>query len=120
MARQKRTSKTIEHAQQRAASMASISHLLDLGNSLTLDNYNLAITNVQAKLDNYNTVLSAVDAAHRALKEAERSLADLSENMLIAVAYKYGKNSTEYEMAGGVRKTDRKRPVRKTKPEPVS
>ncbi len=39
--------------------------------------------------------------------------ADLTEQMLIAVAYKYGKNSSEYTMAGGVTKTTRKRVVRK-------
>jgi hypothetical protein len=29
--------------------------------------------------------------------------------MLVGVAAKYGKNSNEYKMAGGVRKADRKR-----------
>jgi hypothetical protein len=32
--------------------------------------------------------------------------------VLLGVAYKYGKDSEEYEMAGGVRKSKRKRPVR--------
>jgi hypothetical protein len=33
--------------------------------------------------------------------------------MLIAVAAKYGKDSYEYEMAGGIRKSERKRPTRR-------
>lgn len=48
------------------------------------------------------------------MQDTEKQLRDLSERMLIAVAAKYGKNSYEYEMAGGVRKSERKRPVRKT------
>lgn len=34
---------------------------------------------------------------------------NLSEKILIAVAAKYGKNSNEYEKAGGKRKSDIKR-----------
>ncbi len=37
----------------------------------------------------------------------------VSERMLIAVAAKYGKDSYEHEMAGGIRKSERKRPTRK-------
>jgi hypothetical protein len=36
-------------------------------------------------------------------------LGELSEKMLIGVAFKYGKDSREYEMAGGVRKSERVR-----------
>jgi hypothetical protein len=34
------------------------------------------------------------------------------------VAYKFGKESDEYEKAGGVRKSERKRPVRKASANP--
>jgi hypothetical protein len=54
---------------------------------------------------------------------AEKALADQTEKMLIAVAYQYGKDSNEYKMAGGTRKSalceiparGRKRPDRKVK-----
>ncbi|BAZ67792.1 hypothetical protein NIES4106_25490 [Fischerella sp. NIES-4106] len=36
-------------------------------------------------------------------------MGDISERMLTGVACKYGKDSSEYEMAGGVRKSDRVR-----------
>jgi hypothetical protein len=41
--------------------------------------------------------------------DAEKTLRDMSERMLTGVATKYGKDSDEYEKAGGVRKRDRKR-----------
>ncbi len=46
--------------------------------------------------------------------ETEKVLMAFSEKMLLGVAFEYGKDSFEYEMAGGVRKSQRKRPVRKT------
>ncbi|MEH2215395.1 hypothetical protein [Nostoc sp.] len=39
-------------------------------------------------------------------------MADYSEKILLGVAYKFGKNSHEYQMAGGTRKSERKRAVR--------
>ncbi|MEH2182149.1 hypothetical protein [Nostoc sp.] len=39
-------------------------------------------------------------------------MADYSEKILRGIAYKYGNNSHEYQMAGGIRKSDRKRTVR--------
>ncbi|MBD1873732.1 hypothetical protein H6F75_09580 [Nodosilinea sp. FACHB-131] len=53
--------------------------------------------------------------AGNAVKEAELVMRDYSERILLSVATRYGKDSDEYEMAGGVRKSDRKRPIRKPK-----
>jgi hypothetical protein len=36
--------------------------------------------------------------------------------MLAGVSSKFGKNSDEYEKAGGTKKSERKKPVRKPKP----
>lgn len=115
MARQKRISKVIDKAQHRAAGLASIHPDLDLGNSLGLATYKAMITETRNKLEAYNNALSVADAANNALKQSERELAMTTERMLVGVAFKYGKDSSEYEMAGGIRKSERKRPVRKSK-----
>ena len=41
------------------------------------------------------------------MEQLDKTLNDITEKMLIGVAYKYGKDSLEYEMAGAVRKSDR-------------
>ena len=64
-------------------------------------------------MTDYNKGLSNVDALQNRVNESEQRLAELSEQMLLGVAAKYGKNSSEYEMAGGVKKSDRKKPKRK-------
>lgn len=109
MSRRKRSSRVLDHADRRLAAMRSISLALDLGNGLTLEAYTEMVTDLRLKLGEYNTVLSKVDQVYNDLLTVERTLADFSEQMLLGVGSKYSKNSNEYEMAGGVRKVDRKR-----------
>lgn len=114
MARSKRSSKVLDKAERRIAAIKSISATLDLGNGYTVNSFNTIIEATRNKLSDYNSSLSTVDAAQTALVETEKKLMEVTEHILLSVAAKYGKNSYEYEMAGGIRKSERKRPVRKT------
>jgi hypothetical protein len=113
MARLKRSSKVVDKAERRLAGLVTISPDLDLGNGLTVQFFSAEIEKLRQRLTGYNSALAGIDAANNEILSAEKSLADLSEQMLIAVAYKYSKNSSEYTMAGGVIKTRRKRAARK-------
>src|ERR1035437_159082 len=116
MARIKRTSAAANKATTRAAALSSISPALDLGNGLTLAAYNTAIADIAAsntgKLALYNAALSTVDGQLNDLQAAEKALNTLGETILTGVGVKYGKDSNEYEKAGGVRTSERKKPVR--------
>lgn len=117
MSRQKKSSSQIvEKAQTRLAAVKSIDTNLDLGNGFSVQTYTSFLEDARTKLEKYNTVLSLLDDAYTEMSSAEKALADQTEQMLIAVAYRYGKNSNEYKMAGGTRKSDRKRPARKAEP----
>jgi hypothetical protein len=105
----KQSSLKLELANTRAAGLESIDPALDLGNGMTLVAYRAKITDTATKLSAYNTKLSEADDAQNAFQEAELVLADMSERMLAGAAAKYGKDSTEYEMAGGMKKSDRRR-----------
>ena len=113
MARPKRSSISLEKAERRAASLQSISTNLDFGNGLTLEAYNSLIEDLRNQLTAYNTILSTIDQARENLRDTEHRLTDFSERMLTGVATQYGKNSTEYTMAGGIRKSERKPRARK-------
>ncbi|MBC6436410.1 hypothetical protein FM036_46985 [Nostoc sp. HG1] len=122
MSRPKRGSKVLDRAQRRIAALKSISPTLDLGNGVTIDSFAALIKTTQDKLETYKSSLSTVDLTQGALEVAEKSLMELTEHMLLSVAAKYGKNSDEYKMAGGVRRSDvydglrlRKRPMRQPK-----
>jgi hypothetical protein len=118
MGRVRKTSKVLEMSQVRAGSIKSISPTLDLGNGLTAVAFDTAIASLQTKLADYNQALAAADEKANALALAEKEVRDLSERMLAGVAARFGKNSSEYEQAGGVRKSERKPPTRKAKTPP--
>ncbi len=89
--------------------------ILELSNSLSLENYVATIEQIRSKLEGYNSLLAKVNVARADLFEGEKQLQYMSEDMLIGVASKYGKDSYEYKLAGGTRRSERKRPVRKPK-----
>ncbi|PZO09939.1 MAG: hypothetical protein DCF25_21225 [Leptolyngbya foveolarum] len=113
MARRKRSSRVLERAQRRLDGVQSIDQKLDAGGGFTALGYQKMIAQLRADISAYNTALSTVDALTNKVAETELQLAEYSERMLLGVAAKYGKDSHEYEMAGGVKKSDRKRPARK-------
>lgn len=98
--------------------MDSIEAKLDLGNGHTLEMYWQAINELRAKQQKYNVLLSNVDNLYNEMLADERALGEMSEHMLSGVKVKFGRDSFEYEMAGGVRHSERKRPQRETKTVP--
>ncbi|MBD2299035.1 hypothetical protein H6G74_13115 [Nostoc spongiaeforme FACHB-130] len=112
MARKKRSSRILEKAEMRLASIKSISPTLDVGEGLTVTDYTEKIEKMRQLLEVYNTTLSSIDVLLTQIVENEEHLADYSENILRGIAYKFGNNSHEYQMAGGTRKSDRKRAMR--------
>jgi uncharacterized protein YciW len=104
----------LDRAQSRAAAIATIAETVELGGELTLAAYTASITEAQTKLNAYNTKLTDADTFRREFERIERNLADLSDRMLAGVGAVYGKNSDAYAKAGGVKKSERKRPSRST------
>ncbi|MBE9139770.1 hypothetical protein IQ254_21660 [Nodosilinea sp. LEGE 07088] len=109
MARAKRTSTTLQKAERRAAAMGSIKPNLDMGNGMTLVSFWADIDDLRDRQKKYNELLSTVDQLYNEMLAAEKALAEKSERMLNAVAVVYGRNSSEYEMAGGKRRSERRR-----------
>ena len=117
MARMKKTSKIITAARERLAGLKSIDPELDLGNGMTARNFETKIDTAETKLGTYNTTLSTADEQLGLFEVSEDDQKDFHERMLLAVATKYGKDSIEYEQAGGTRKSEiRRKPKPKTPP----
>ena len=113
MSRKKRTSRMLEKAELRSAGLKAIDPGMNFGDARNMTNLTTQIEQLRTKIDAYNTALAIIDSSKTEIEALEKSLGDLSDQMLIGVAFKYGKDSREYEMAGGVRKSQRKRPVRR-------
>lgn len=113
MVKKKSICRPLDKAKVRLDGIQSIDTNLDLGVGLSAKGYTQKITGLQQKISTYNQTLSDVDELRSQIAEAEKDLSDYSEQILLGVAARFGKNSFEYEKAGGVRKSERKRPARR-------
>lgn len=109
MVYQKRNSTILEKALARLQGLESLNPQLNLGNGLTLQDYATLIKLALQQLQAYNISLAAADRDRIEFAAAEASVADLSSRLLSAIAATYGKNSKEYEIAGGKVRTNYKR-----------
>ena len=116
MARIKKTSKIIEDAKTRLAGLKSIDFNLDLGNGITVAVFEDKLKKAGDSLESYNTSLSIADEKRNTFEIAAADLNDMYERVLLGVGAKFGKDSIEYEKAGGTRKSERKRPSKSEKP----
>jgi hypothetical protein len=113
MAFQRKSSKVIADALTRLANLKAIDPDLDLGNGLTVAAFEAKINKTQASEDTYNGQLAQADAGGNDFRADEKDLRDMSSQMLSGVKVKYGRDSNEYEMAGGTRLSDRKKKSKK-------
>jgi hypothetical protein len=116
MSRTKRSSKALEQAERRVAGLKTIDENLDLGTGLTVVAFDTDINGLRDKLNEYNRTLALLDEKLNDLEASEKVVKDKSVRMLNGVAAKYGKDSSEYELAGGVRTSERKKSARKQQP----
>ncbi len=98
---QTRGSDAIDKAQRRIALLTSIDANLDLGYGLTVGLYREKIESSRTQLEVHDRLKSDFDESCKAMKQTEKELSELSERMLNAVAVKYGRNSVQYQKAGG-------------------
>lgn len=113
MARLKRGSTVLETARERLASLKTITPKPNFGPTLDLDQYEREIDDFTSTLDRYNATLTLLDTLQNDLVREEASLREKNTRMLAATGAMYGLNSNEYEIAGGTRSSERKRPTKK-------
>ncbi|MGB3296682.1 MAG: hypothetical protein WBA76_00325 [Phormidesmis sp.] len=116
MVRTKKTSPIIAIAQSRLSGMKSVSDKLDLGSGCSTATVEAKIKEALAKLENYNKLKFQTAAAMTEFEQTEKELARLSKQILLGAAMKFDNDSKEYEMVGGVRMSDRRRPQSQLKP----
>jgi hypothetical protein len=109
MGRKRRNSPVLEKATTRATNLKAISPTLDLGPGLTLVEFEQTIAEFRAAQDEYNTLIAALDEKKNTLEAKEKALDELNSRMLAGVGARWGKNSSQYEQAGGTRTKERKR-----------
>ncbi|WP_445635200.1 ATPase involved in DNA repair [Nostoc sp. DSM 114161] len=107
MYRKKRSSNVLEKAEQRVIGFKSVDSNLDFGDSISLKYLTELNGQLRNKIDQYNMMLTDIDTTKEEIETLEKIICETSERLVNGVASRYGKNSREYEMIGGVRKSDR-------------
>jgi hypothetical protein len=103
----------IAQAKVRSNNLKSISPTLDLGGGLTVAAFDALIAEGETALDDYNQTVATLDEKGNRLDALLKRISEMSARMLAGVGARHGKNSSEYEKAGGVRTEEIKR-TRKT------
>jgi hypothetical protein len=105
----------MKELEQKIAGMKSIDKNFDAGNSVTLEAAEAVLADSRASLEDYNSTLALADEKQNVFESKDRSARDFNRKVLPAAGLKYGRDSSEYEKLGGVRDSERKKPVRKKK-----
>ena len=113
MARLKKSSAVLETARQRLAGLKSFKNPPDFGPNLTVAGYEAKSNSASAKLEAYNQSLATSDRLQNEFQAEEAELNEMNRRILSAGEAIYGPDSSEYELLGGTRKSERKRPTRK-------
>lgn len=113
MARLRKGSSVLETARQRLAGLKAINPAPDFGSSLSAESYESEIEEFSSALAEYNGQLAVLDDMQNALLVKEAALRDKNKRFLSAAEAHYGSDSSEYELVGGTRSSERRRTPRK-------
>ena len=117
MGRRKRTSThTLEQARHVLAGLKQITPKPDFGPTVTEALFEAEINGYSHDLDAFNGVLSEIDDQQNRLDDRKQRLHDFTQRIQAAVKAVYGPDSSEFEVVGGLRRSDRKRRMPKVKP----
>jgi hypothetical protein len=109
MARAKRKSAVLETARRRLAGLNSIDPEPNFGPLLTKAILKGKADALEARLGEYNQMLSEADTELNGIEADETVLADLNRRFLSAGEAQFGPDSSEYEALGGTRTSERKK-----------
>lgn len=113
MARQKRRSPVLQTARERLAGLKKFRTKPDFGPALSVEAFEAEVNGYATDEDSYNQDLAAIDDKQNRLDAREDGLNDLNGRILAAVKAQFGSDSSEFELVGGTRRSDRKKPSRK-------
>jgi hypothetical protein len=106
-------SKGLDKAQRRLKGLQYLKPNLDLGNGISTQDFTLKTEMMEAKLEAHNALvtefIAKVTASRDEVKELDQALAETAERMLNTIAAIYGKDSDEYEMVGGTKRSNYKK-----------
>lgn len=113
MARLKRKSAVLETAKKRLTGLNAITKPIDFGANTTKAEFATKTSGFEARLNAYNQKVAELDDEQNGIDGDERDLSQWNKRILSAGEASFGTDSSEYELLGGTRTSERKRPTRK-------
>jgi hypothetical protein len=106
MARLRRTSTALEDSRKRSAGIKKFPTPTPLPAGLSITEVEGKQAALESLLDQYNGTLAEADRLLNQIQVSEKDLRKYDTKLLTAVGLVYGKDSSEYEMAGGKRESE--------------
>jgi ABC-type lipopolysaccharide export system ATPase subunit len=113
--KKQRNSATLTQVEARITGLRAIDPSLSFGNNRSLTDLTHLADQIRTKLTEHNNLLAALELSRNELSQLEQQAKFLASQMLQGVGFEYGRDSYEYELAGGVRTRDRIRKGLKTR-----
>jgi hypothetical protein len=101
MPRQRKTAHVAEKIEHRLAGLRAIDPNLDLGEGCSVATIQNTVEQLREKVNAYNDALALIDSTQIDIENLEKQLNQLSQKAMLGIAFKYGKDSDEYRLAGG-------------------
>jgi hypothetical protein len=101
MSRQKKTAHVAEKSEHRLAGLKAINPNLDLGEGCNVIVIQDTIDQLRDRVNTYNDALAMIDSTQIDIQNLEKHLTQLSQKALLGIAFKYGRDSDQYRLAGG-------------------
>jgi hypothetical protein len=114
MARKKRISPALAVARHRLAGLNKITPVPNLGPNTTVAAYKAVADDTASLEESHNQLAAQMDDSSNRFDAQENLMADWNRRVLSAVEAQYGLDNSEYEMVGGTRKSERKKPRKKS------
>jgi hypothetical protein len=109
MARQRRTSPALVTVRARLAGLKKINPTPNLGPNTTIATFEGVLNDTAGVEDAHNQLAAQMDDSSNKFDAQEALMSDWNRRVLAAVEAQYGPDSSEYEMVGGTRTSDREK-----------
>jgi len=118
--RRKQATAEMRDLRQNIASMETVDEEFDAGNGVTLAAAKTLLAKGDNEMKDFNKTIASADDKDNIFKDTNKEIRAFNKKILPAGGLKYGTDSSEYEVLGGTRDSERKKPVRKPKDKPVT
>lgn len=114
--RKKQETEEMRELRKKIAGMKSIDGAYDSGSGITVAAAEAMLKGGVDALEESNKAVAVADDKDNILKDTIKQIRAFNKKILPAAGLKYGTDSSEYEMLGGVRDSERKKRTAKPKP----